>query len=62
MDLEEMVAKLGDELARKNLLIFELKHTVEEQKKNSELICKEKLTLGADLAIFDQMWKDLMGT
>ena len=31
MDLEEMVANLGDELARKNLLIFELKRTVEEE-------------------------------
>ena len=30
MDLEEMVANLGDELARKNLLIFELKCTIEE--------------------------------
>jgi hypothetical protein len=39
MDLEEKAGNLGDELARKNLMIFELKHTVEEEKKNSELIC-----------------------
>ena len=50
MDLEEKVANLGDELARKNLMIFELKRTVEEEKKNSELIRKEKLILETDLA------------
>ena len=31
MDLEEKVANLGDELARKNLMIFKLKRTVEEE-------------------------------
>ena len=36
MDLEEMVANLGDELARKNLLILELKHTVEEEFRASQ--------------------------
>jgi hypothetical protein len=35
MDLEEKVANLADELARKNLMIFELKRIVEEEKKNS---------------------------
>ena len=40
--MEEKVANLGDELARKNLMIFELKRTVEEEKKNSELIRKVK--------------------
>ena len=54
-----MVAKLGDELARKNLLIFELKHTIEEEKKNSELIRKEKLTLEGDLAVSDQVVENL---
>ncbi|KAK1667102.1 hypothetical protein QYE76_055261 [Lolium multiflorum] len=34
MDLEEKVANLGDELARKNLMIFELKRLVEEEKKS----------------------------
>jgi hypothetical protein len=39
--LEEKVANLGDELARKNLMIFEeLKRTVEEENKNSELIAR----------------------
>jgi hypothetical protein len=32
MDLEEKVANLGDELAHKNLMIFKLKHTMEEKK------------------------------
>ena len=55
MDLEETVANLGDELAHKNLLILELKRTVEVEKKNAEFICKEKLTLETDLAILDQV-------
>ena len=59
MDLEEKVANLGDELARKNLMIFELKRTVEEEKKNSELIRKEKLILESDLAVFDQVVENL---
>ena len=59
MDLEEKVANLGDELARKNLMIFELKRTMEEEKKNSELIRKEKLILETDLAIFDQVVENL---
>ena len=59
MDLEEKVANLGDELARKNLMIFELKRTVEEEKKNSELIRKEKLILETDLAVFDQVVENL---
>ena len=53
------MANLGDELARKNLLIFELKRTVEEEKKNSEFIRKEKLTLETDLAVFDQVVENL---
>jgi predicted nucleic acid-binding Zn-ribbon protein len=32
MDLEEKVANLGDELACKNLMIFELKRTVKKRK------------------------------
>jgi hypothetical protein len=40
-------------------MIFELKHTVEEEKKNSELICKEKLILEIDLAVFDQVVENL---
>jgi hypothetical protein len=59
MDLEEKVANLGDELARKNLMMFELKRTVEEEKKNLELIHKEKLILETDLAIFDQVVENL---
>jgi chromosome segregation ATPase len=59
MDLEEKVANLADELAHKNLMIFELKHTVEEEKKNSELIRKEKLILETDLAVFDQVVENL---
>ncbi|KAK1603949.1 hypothetical protein QYE76_027622 [Lolium multiflorum] len=59
MDLEEKVANLGDELARKNLMIFELKRTVEEEKKNSELIRKEKLRVETDLAVFDQVVENL---
>ena len=43
----------------KNMLIFELKHTAEEEKKNSELIHKEKLTLEADLAVSDQVVDNL---
>jgi hypothetical protein len=34
-------------------MIFELKRTVEEEKKNSELIRKEKLILEINLAVFD---------
>ena len=52
--MEEKVANLGDELARKNLMIFELKHIVEEEKKNSELIRKQKLRVETDLAVFDK--------
>ena len=52
IDFEEKVANLRDELARKNLMIFELKCTLEEEKKNSELIRKEKLILETDLAVF----------
>jgi hypothetical protein len=37
------------------MMIFELKRTVEEEKKNSELIRKEKLILETDLAVFDQV-------
>jgi len=59
MALEEMVANLGVELSRKNLLICDLKRTVEKEKKNSELVRKEKLTLETDLAIFDQVVEDL---
>ncbi|KAK1561656.1 hypothetical protein QYE76_007915 [Lolium multiflorum] len=59
MDLEEKVANLGDELARKNLMIFELKRIVEEEKKNSELIRKEKLRVETDLAVFDQVVENL---
>ncbi|KAK1682362.1 hypothetical protein QYE76_043210 [Lolium multiflorum] len=59
MDLEEKVANLGDELARKNLMIFELKRTVEEEKKNSELIRNEKLRVETDLAVFDQVVENL---
>ncbi|KAK1663844.1 hypothetical protein QYE76_052003 [Lolium multiflorum] len=59
MDLEEKVANLGDELARKNLMIFELKRIVEEEKKNSELIRKEKLRVETDLAVFDQVVQNL---
>jgi hypothetical protein len=55
MDLEEKVANLGDELARKNLIIFELKRTVEEEKKNSELIRKENLILEKDLVVSNQV-------
>ena len=57
--MEDMVANLGDELACKNLLILELKCTVEEEKKYTELTCKEKLTLEADLAISDQVVENL---
>jgi hypothetical protein len=53
------VANLGDELARKNLMIFELKRTVEEENKNSELIRKEKLILKTNLAVFDQVVENL---
>ena len=49
------MANLGEELTRKNLMIFELKRSVEEEKKNSELIRKEKLILETDLAVFDQV-------
>ncbi|KAK1685058.1 hypothetical protein QYE76_045906 [Lolium multiflorum] len=59
MDLDEKVANLGDELARKNPMIFELKRTVEEEKKNSELIRKEKLRVETDLAVFDQVVENL---
>ncbi|KAK1685062.1 hypothetical protein QYE76_045910 [Lolium multiflorum] len=59
MDLEEKVANLGDELTRKNLMIFELKRTMEEEKKNSELIRKEKLRVETDLAVFDQVVENL---
>ena len=59
MDLEETVANLGEELARKNLMIFELKRTVEEEKKNSEFIRREKLTLETDLAVLDQVVENL---
>ena len=59
MDLEERVANLGEELARKNLMIFELKRSVEEEKKNSEFIRREKLTLETDLAVFDQVVENL---
>jgi hypothetical protein len=59
MDLEEKVDNLGDELARKNLMIFGLKRIVEEEKKNSQLIRKEKLILETDLAIFDQVVENL---
>jgi predicted nucleic acid-binding Zn-ribbon protein len=59
MALEEMVANLGVELASRNLLISELKRTVEEEKKNSELIRKEKWTLETDLAILDHVVEDL---
>ncbi|KAK1663346.1 hypothetical protein QYE76_051505 [Lolium multiflorum] len=59
MDLEEKVANLGDELARKNLMIFELKRIVDEEKKNSELIRKEKLRVETDLAVFDQVVENL---
>ena len=59
MDLEEMVANLGDELANKNLLILEMKRTVEEEKKNSELIHKDKLTLEADLDVSDQVVENI---
>jgi hypothetical protein len=40
-------------------MIFELKHTVEEEKKNSELIRKEKLILETDLAVFDHVVENL---
>jgi hypothetical protein len=59
MDLEEKVANLGDELARKNLMIFKLKRTMEEENKNSELIRQEKLILETDLAVFDQVVENL---
>jgi hypothetical protein len=59
MDMEEKVANLGDELAHKNLMIFKLKRTVEEEKKNSELIRKEKLILETYLAVFDQVVENL---
>jgi hypothetical protein len=59
MDLEKKVANLSDELARKNLMIFELKRTVEEEKKNSELIRKEKLTIETDLVVSDQVVANL---
>jgi hypothetical protein len=59
MDLEDMVANLGVELAHKNQLICDLKHTVEEEKKNPEIIHKEKLTLDTDLAACDQVIQDL---
>jgi hypothetical protein len=60
MDLEEKVANLGDELALKNVMTFELKRAVEEEKKNLELIRKEKLILETDLAIFDQVVENLV--
>ena len=59
MDLEERVANLGEELARKNLMIFKLKRSVEEENKNSEFICREKLTLETDLAVLDQVVENL---
>ena len=59
MDLEETVANLGDELACKNLLILELKRTVEVEKKNAEFIRKEKLTFETDLAVLDQVVENL---
>jgi hypothetical protein len=59
MDLEEKMANLDDELAHKNLMIFELKHTVEEENKNSELIRKGKLILETDLAVSDQVVENL---
>ncbi|KAK1604526.1 hypothetical protein QYE76_028199 [Lolium multiflorum] len=59
MDLEKKVANLGDELAHKNLMIFELKRIVEEEKKNSELIRKEKLRVETDLVVFDQVVENL---
>lgn len=40
-----MVANLGVELAHKSMFICELKRTTEKEKKNSNLIRKEKLTL-----------------
>jgi hypothetical protein len=40
-------------------MIFELKRTVEEEKKNSELIRKEKLILETDFAVFDQVVENL---
>ena len=59
MDLEEKVVNLSDELAHKNLLIFELERTLDEEKKNSEIIRKEKLTLETDLAVLDQVVENL---
>jgi hypothetical protein len=59
IDLEEKVANLGDELAHKNLMIFELKRTVEEENKISELIRTEKLILETDLVVFDQVVENL---
>jgi hypothetical protein len=53
MDLEKMVANLGVELFSKNQLISELKWIVGEEKKNLELVHKEKWTLETDLVVFD---------
>lgn len=59
MALREMVANLGVELASKNQLIYDLKRVVEEEKKNSELVRKEKWALETDLAVIDQVVEDL---
>jgi hypothetical protein len=59
MDLEELVANVGVELACNNLLICELKHVVKEEKKNSNIIRKENLTLQTDLAICVQIIHEL---
>lgn len=53
------MANLGVELASKNRLIVELKCAVEDENRNSKLVCKENLTLETDLAIFDQVVEDL---
>lgn len=59
MALQEMVASLGGELASKNRLIYDLKRSFEEEKKNAEHVRKEKLALESELAVIDQVVEDL---
>jgi hypothetical protein len=57
MDLEEMLANLGVELALKNMFIYELKRTTEEE--NKKLIRKEKLKFETNLAVCAQVIQEL---
>ena len=59
MALQEMVASLGGELASKNRLIYDLKRSFEEEKKNAKHVRKEKLALESELDVIDQVVEDL---